>query len=127
TLQEPNDFGFRLQILRTVPSQIVLGELIAGERRPKGIIGRGDMFDLQGKRAHTFVFTPWNLQTFRREIELILRHGLRRFYNFLFDGADLTVHGRSYGWWQLLRLSRARSCGALGTLSQRGCGKDEQS
>jgi len=47
------------------------------------------MLDLQGKRAHTLVVITWNVQALRREVELILGHGLGSFHNLLFDRADL--------------------------------------
>ena len=54
-LQEHQNLGFRLDVLRTVPVLKVSRQLIAGERRPDEIVGCGDVLDLPGKRAHTFV------------------------------------------------------------------------
>ena len=53
------------------------------------------MLELPGKRKHTFVVTPRNIQTFASEIELVLRHGFGNIANQLFDCADLAIDVRS--------------------------------
>src|SRR5271155_2226392 len=79
------------------------------------------MLHLQGKRAHTLVVAAWNVQALGREVELIFWHGFCGFHNFLFDGADLTVHGRNYGWRRWVDDCALFQC----AFSQDGRGSDE--
>ena len=59
-LHELDDVGFGFQVLRTVPVLQAFRQLIAGKRRPYEIVGSGDMLDLHGECAHTFVVGAWN-------------------------------------------------------------------
>src|SRR5215469_8274696 len=68
-LQELNNLGFGLQVLRTVSVLNAVWQFIAGERRPQKIIGGGDVPDLHGKRAHTFVVAARNLPALGGEVE----------------------------------------------------------
>ena len=49
------------------------------------------MFYLLAKCAHTFVVAAGNVQFFRRKIELVLRHRLGRFDDFLLNNANLAI------------------------------------
>jgi hypothetical protein len=57
--QEFDYVGFSLQVLRALPVvEICREQLVARNRRVQEIVGRGDVFDLHGKRAHTLVRFP---------------------------------------------------------------------
>jgi hypothetical protein len=92
-LQEFDDLGLGLHALRTIPSLVVLRDLVAGHRRPQVIVGSGDMPDLQRERAHALVVGARNAQALGREVEFLFRHGLRSVHDQLFDVADGAVDG----------------------------------
>src|SRR5438309_6586511 len=71
-LQELEDLGFALHVLRAVAVLEVGREFIPGEPRPQEIVGSGDMLHLRGKRAHALVVGTGNVQALRREVKLVL-------------------------------------------------------
>src|SRR5690348_14838445 len=68
--QELQDLGFGLQIRWTVAAHHVVGEFIAGQRRPDGVVGSCHVLDLHGKRPHTFVVAAGNAQAWGEKSNL---------------------------------------------------------
>jgi len=86
-----NDFGLGFHVVRAFAVVDRVRWFLARNRRPNEIVGRGDMLHLLAKRAHTFVFAPGEVQFCRRKIELVLRHRLGRFDDFLLNNANLAI------------------------------------
>src|SRR5206468_3750199 len=53
--QKLNNFGLGFHVVRAFAVVDRVRWFLAGNRRPDEIVGRGDMFQLLAKRAHTFV------------------------------------------------------------------------
>src|SRR5438094_3178815 len=86
-----NDFGLGFHVVRAFAVVNGVRWLLARNRRPNQIVGRGDMLQLLTKRAHTFVVAPREVQFLRRKIELVLRHRFGRFDDFLLNKTNLSI------------------------------------
>jgi hypothetical protein len=86
-----NNVGLGFHAVRAFAVVDVVRWLLARNRRPNEIVGRGDMLQLLTKRAHTFVVAAGEVQLLRRKIELLLRHRLGRFDDFLLNKTNLAI------------------------------------
>jgi hypothetical protein len=89
--QKLNDLGLGFHVVRAFAVVDRVRWFLARNRRPNEIVGRGDMLQLLAKRAHTFVVAAGEVQLFRRKIELVLRHRLGRFDDFLLNKTNLAI------------------------------------
>src|SRR5262249_12724091 len=86
-----NNVGFGFHVVRAFAVVDRVWWFLARNRAPNEIVGRGDMLQLLAERAHTFVVGAGEVQFLRRKIELVLRHRLGRFDDFLLNKTDLAI------------------------------------
>src|SRR6266850_3382903 len=95
--QKLNDFGLGFHVVRAFAVVDGVRWFLACNRRPNEIVGGSDMLQLLAKCAHTFVVAAREVQLFRREVELTLRHRFGVVDQFFLYDADLAIDGRRNG------------------------------
>jgi len=86
-----NDFGLGFHVVRAFAVVDRVRWFLARNRRPEEIVGCGDVLQLLRKGAHSFVVATGELKFLWRKIELVLRHRLGCFHDFLLNNTNLAI------------------------------------